>query len=366
MTEIDYKINGYEFIHANLEDKGPTRGVGLYLKNTLSYTEVKTENIIGLEGSKPKEIVSVEIDLRKNEKMLLTNLYRSPNSDKQENNKVNEYIEKFGHQRYKHLVLLGDFNRKGINWNVLTSSNEDNLKFIEATRDGFLHQHIKSPTRGRGSDEPSLLDLFFTPDEESVENVELDAPLGKSDHSLIKVTYRCEPMPLPPKVVYNYDKANYDTMSTLLDINWNDLFNECNDDIDSMWERFVKEYKAAEEKCVPIKVVKTIRKQSIHLDRNTLSKRKKKYRLWKRYMETKDGSMYKEYCRCRNQIRGLTRLIAKEKEKEIASKVKTNSKLFWKHVNRRTKLRPAIPELFKTSEKNPLQMAKTDSEKAET
>ena len=55
--------------------------------------------------------------------------------------------------------------------------------FIEATRDSFLIQHVSTPTKGRSTNEPTLLDLVFTSDEESLENIEITNPLGKSDHS---------------------------------------------------------------------------------------------------------------------------------------------------------------------------------------
>ena len=87
-------------------------------------------------------------------------------------------------------------------------------------RDGYLTQHIKSPTRGRGINEPSLIDLFFSSHEEGVESVNIDAPLGKSDHSLIKVFYRYQPMSFPRKLVCCYEKADFKKMMREFDIDW--------------------------------------------------------------------------------------------------------------------------------------------------
>ena len=50
-------------------------------------------------------------------------------------------------------------------------------------------------------------------------------------------------------------------------------------------------------------------------------------------MDTKDAKVYEEYCRCRNQVRRLTRKAIKSQEKDIAKKTKTNSKVFWKFVD---------------------------------
>ncbi len=46
-------------------------------------------------------------------------------------------------------------------------------------------QAIKSPTRFREGNNPSLLDLVFTKYPDDVSSVQMLAPLGKSDHAVI-------------------------------------------------------------------------------------------------------------------------------------------------------------------------------------
>ena len=72
-----------------------------------------------------------------------------------------------------------------------------------------------------------------------------------------------------------------------------------------------------------------------------------------------------EYCRCRNQIRRLTRHAVKSKENNIANQVKSNSKQLWRYINTKTKPRPTIPELYTTNVTDPSKMTNNDSEKAE-
>ena len=55
------------------------------------------------------------------------------------------------------------------------------------------------------------------------------------------------------------------------------------------------------------------------------------------------GSRYimhskEDYCKCRNQVRGLTRKAVKSQEDLMAKKSKSNSKIFWKFVNSKTKV----------------------------
>ena len=345
LSEVEYKIAGYSLEHDNLKEKDSTRGIAVYIRDTICYRIIDSKSA-GKEAS-PKEILSLAIDLKNGEKLNLIVLYRSPNSDDKSNISINEVFKNSANSSYCHQVIVGDFNRKEIDWNSFTSPSPDDYSFIEAIRDSYLTQLIKYPTRGRGTDEPSTLDLVFTSRYEAVEKLQIDSPLGKSDHSLIKITYQYEAENLPTKVMFDYIKGDYEKMRQLLDVDWIEYLADSMGNIDLLWEKFHTKFKAAERECVPKKTVtigKT--KQPIALNRKSLSKRKKKYRLWKRYLESKDAEAYLHYCRARNQLRRMTRKAARDQEKKIASLVKHNSKAFWKYINSKTKLRQSVPDLF--------------------
>ena len=364
LTETEYQIEGYTFEHTNLADKGSTRGVALFVRENLDYSKLDT-NMLTETMHEPKEVISIELRLRNAEKMVISNIYRSPNSDEKENENVNKFFRDIGKSKYKHQVILGDFNRKDINWHTASSTSEDDCNFIEATRDSFLTQHILTPTRGRGKDNPSILDLLFTSNEDSIDRIEMHAPLGKSDHSMIKLVYRSEPEVLPAKVVYDYAKGDYEKMRQALNIEWNNYFSECEDDIDLIWDKFMRKFDQAKKECIPPKKVKTGKKTFIYsLDRKALAKRKKKYRLWKRFLLTKDAKVYEEYCKCRNQVRRATRNAVKKQEKDIAKNAKLNSKVFWKFINSKTKLRGNIPELYVSTKLDNDEMTRDDHTKA--
>ena len=142
------------------------------------------------------------------------------------------------------------------------------------------------------------------------------------------------------------------------------------------------------------------KKFSFTLDRKSLAKRKKKYRLWKRFLATKDAKVYEEYCKCRitkqrytkskcritkqwytkskcritkqrytkskcrNQVRRITRNAIKKQEQEIAKKAKYNSKVFWKFINSKTKFRSSIPNLYTTKKPDADKMTTDDHQKA--
>ena len=364
LATLDYKIEGYEYETANLEDKGSTRGGAMYIRKPLKFSKLDVGKVAcTVSASISKEIISIDINLSKNEKMIIINIYRSPNSDAKENLNINEFFKGAVNLKYFYQIILGDFNRKDIDWMTVSSPLEDGSIFIEATRDGYLTQHILSPTRCRGTNGPSTLDLLFTAKEQNIESVEIDAPLGKSDHSVIKILYRCELEDNANKYFCDYAKGDYQKMRQLLNINWENLFEGCNGDINQMWEIFVNKYKYAEEECIPQNILKTGKRIFTYLDRISLSKRNKKYRLWKRYLATQDVNVYQEYCKCRNHVRRLTRNAVKKYEGKIAKRSKTNNKAFCKFVNSKIKLRSKIPSLYPTNKPDSI-MVTDENEKA--
>ena len=54
---------------------------------------------------------------------------------------------------------------------------------------------------------------------------------------------------------------------------------------------------------------------------------------------------YENYCKMRNKVRKITRTNALKHEEAIASKIKSNPKVFWNHVNSKLKLTETIPIL---------------------
>ena len=236
--------------------------------------------------------------------------------------------------------MVGDFNHPGISWEDGIANGEDDYNFLETVRDCFLTQHVSTPTRGRGAQIPSVLDLVLTSVDDAIEFIDVGAPLGSSDHATIVFGYRCRPAELAVKVTYMYNKADYSKMREHLQVDWEEAFRDCPNDVDKQWNIFIEKYEEAERLWVPRKVFrKGNKKYSVPLDRKTLAKKRKKYRLWQRYTETEDGKIYAEYCRCSNQLRRLTRKATKLFEKNIANQSKQNPKAFWNYVSTKTKMR---------------------------
>ena len=116
--------------------------------------------------------------------------------------------------------MEGDGNFKYINWPQLLCSQSENskdFKFLEAVKDAYLTQHVEQPTRGRGTDTPSTLDIVLTKNDDVLEDLTIEAPLGKSDHSTLWFKVACNFKPKPiTKVRYEYDKADWTKLRNML------------------------------------------------------------------------------------------------------------------------------------------------------
>ena len=117
--------------------------------------------------------------------LLLGCIYSSPSSSASNNDNLIDLSNNVGEDKTSHKVILGDFNWRRIQWNDgcgflpdTCSINNQEQHYLSCVEDNFLIQHINFPTKLRGCDQQSLLDLVFTNETNMVDKVEASCPLG--------------------------------------------------------------------------------------------------------------------------------------------------------------------------------------------
>ena len=80
------------------------------------------------------------------------------------------------------LIIMGDFNRSGINWMTMKSHWRAKSLF-ELSQDLFLTQHVKDNTR-----EDTVLDLIFSSEPGMIDNLDVREKLWRSLRNI--VSYR--------------------------------------------------------------------------------------------------------------------------------------------------------------------------------
>jgi len=111
---------------------------------------------------------------------------------------------------------LGDFNYRGINWEMLTSDGEGR-EFLKTTLELNLTQLVNKPTRGN-----SILDLVLTSCPESVESISHLGKLGKSNHDILLVKINISSSP-PPK---SYIRYNFEGLEFILNQSEKEIIND--------------------------------------------------------------------------------------------------------------------------------------------
>ena len=183
------------------------------------------------------EVCLLEIRLRGGDILLFGCFYRSPtptSMSEQNNGNLHKLLRSISRKKYSHKCFVGDINYRDINWvSWTTPHNEDSneAKFVETIRDCYQHQHIDGPTRRRGNDEPSLIDLVFTDEDMQVSDVTHHARLGKSDHSVITFKFNCYLDYSKPKEQYVYENADFEAMiNHFVETGWEEEYIESDGD----------------------------------------------------------------------------------------------------------------------------------------
>jgi len=100
--------------------------------------------------------------------------------------------------------------------------------------------------------QPHIYYNLIITDESFVENIDFDAPLGKSDHSTIRVSCKANPITKISTGKPGFSKGNYDGMrNRLTSIRWRDLMSPHTHNIEEMWNVFKCELQVSINTFIP-------------------------------------------------------------------------------------------------------------------
>jgi len=358
----ELSIRGYE-LHTKLDD-AEGRGTAIFTKD---YLHARMEKM----NTRFQESTWVRIKTCSEDEILVGCIYRSPNSDKENNRRLHLLIKEATQVKNTHVLITGDFNYPGIDWETWTtkgdSTESEEYRLIESFRDNYLYQHVRNYTRGRGTNRPNLLDLVLTNEEGMVSKLQHESPLGKSDHGMIVFEYNSYTInEINSYRRYYYDRGSYPAMNEELDIDWSELLNPHGDDPEKQWNIFTEMINAARDRHIPNKMITgSQKKKGAPIDRKTYQTKKKKDRTWQRYLETRDPGKYREFTRQRNKLRSMTRKLQRDLEKDISRSAKDNPKKFWGYVKGKLNTKTGIADLVKRQEGEQEEMTTSDTEKAQ-
>ncbi|XP_050705629.1 uncharacterized protein LOC126990996 [Eriocheir sinensis] len=321
-----------------------------------------------------REVSLLEVCLRKGDKLLLGCFYRSPNSSDDNNEELCDLLRNICGNSYSHICLMGDFNTPHINWDLHTTSQPEHSHesmFLQTVQDCFLYQHVDQPTRARGTNTPSILDLILTNEQNMVSDIEYHAPLGASDHKLLVFKYHCycDRTNNKVKLYYKYNNGDYDGMrASLAGSEWLLIFEEIvnNLNMEDTWTNLKQKILELRDEFVPTATIGNNNKWRYEFPisqelRDLIKKKNTAYRSWNAHRYREDAEQFRlQYVRLRNQCQQSCRKAKRDHEKGIAEQSKNQPKLFWKYSKHKLKTRSGVAPLL-GDPNNPNSLCHTDT-----
>ena len=341
-ADSELQIEGYSLFTNSQKYK---RGCLIYTRTELGASPSMVSDMCSFD-----ENCWCEISLANSDRLLLGCIYRSPNSPNENNDKMRKELTEITNRKsFSHILICGDFNYPGINWEKETSTNKKEKEFIETSRDCFLHQNVLHPTHFRPEQQSNTLDLIFTNEEGMISKVEHNAPLGKSHHSILTFSVECYKQKTKFIPTYMYNKADFEGMrASLQEIDWQEAMRDSS--CEEAWQTFSVKLEEITAKHVPKTKpppTKTKTKKPPWVTDELTKKIKEKQKLFRKYMKTRQSEDQKSYSRARNQVRWKCRQEAKRHEISIAEEAKTSPKGVFNYAKRKMKTKTGIADLTK-------------------
>ena len=368
------EIEGY-VIHRKDNTKEIRGGILVYIDENIQTSEVYCKQLKNISSETQENLL---LNLKINDaNILFGTFYRKGKSGFKNATNLRNLISTVA-ENYDKVVLCGDFNLPKIDWannKVQDTPLSESVRFYDCLLDNYLTQHVTEPTRQRGSDEPSLLDLIITEDGQTQisPSLSIEPGLGKSDHFVLKWNYLIdvEDTPTHPDVAMkprlNYHKGNYKMFrAKCQNIDWMEVLKPHGEasDLDNMVENFYNKIKDIEKETIPEYTgAHKTKKKAPWMDKACLKAVKRKYHSWKRYQSSRSYQKYKSYIKERDKTAKKIRQAKDDYEAKIAKECKANPKVFFKYSNFKQKKHKNHIRLYK--EEGSKILAGTDTENAD-
>jgi len=370
ITEVKYKTD-ITFGVNELNLDGFKTFCNDFAKNSrgiLFYVAEELESEIVELDSQFSEVLLLQTKCKSGCPLLVGCIYRSPSSTDDNDISLCHLLNQICARPNNELVIMGDFNFRDIDWDrwESASNNKGENLFLSNLRDNFLLQHVHTPTRARGSQTPHILDLVITKDE-ILDNIEYLAPLGKSDHAILKISCNLKWQERDNTDRYNFNRGDYNKIRECLDIDWDELFISCDGDVDEMWSLFRSKVESVMYLVPKVASFSSWKKNKWYrpISKTIRDYIKTKNKLWKDYIATKDPVTFARYRHISNLVRNETRSLYRQEQNDIAELSRKNPKKFWNYINSRGKSKSQVADLTCHDQAGNEAKADTDEKKAE-
>jgi hypothetical protein len=310
-------------------------GVLLYVKHSLNPCPFN-----GFSLNPYPEMCHCIARLPSGDTILIMVAYRSHSNDVALNHSLYECIGKCTSFGFTHVLLLGDFNFKDISWHSFNWPPPCD-EFMDSVIDAGLFQHVHIPTRGSNT-----LDLVFSNDAYSVDQVHTDIGLGRGDHLSIKFSLAIE---CPLAVMHPPRRS-------IQSINWTSFKNDlqlcltaAQPNLETHWKFTHEAMLSCLCKHAPLPSPRpaNVSAKPMWADNRCYAALKNQRTRLRKYQRTLKPTDHKIYLAISDVVIDESRRAKFRFESKLAENIKSDVKSFWKYVNTSRTSRPRIGPFLK-------------------
>ncbi|XP_033755818.1 uncharacterized protein LOC117338570 [Pecten maximus] len=178
-----------------------------------------------------------------------------------------------------------------------------------------------------------------------IDDLKYGESLGSSDHVSIVFDYVCyvnQPINTEHTKRRHFYKGDYSAIrEEIREIDWDEL--EQITDVNDTWCSLIDLLTTIIEQHIPLHKTNTNKKSN--LNQQARQSIKNKHQTWQKYLHCNTPENWNQYKEARNLATKNIRKSEYTFEKDLAEKIATDPKLFWKHVRSKTKTNSSIQQV---------------------
>ena len=277
--------------NAYRRDRPDGRGGGVFLLVSQQYESHQPEELT-VDSNVDCEAVWVKVKVLGSSDLYIGSFYRPPDKTNPEYlQELQSIMRRIPTDKGAHLWLGGDFNLPDIIWeeeSVVPYASYSSIsnQLLSIAKDSFLEQIVAEPTRITETTS-NILDLFFTSNPTLINKVEVIPGIG--DHEAVFIESSLRPMRVvtPPRKIYKYKNADYQSMRRELRSTQADFEEKAKtEDVEQLWSTFKEKIHTLMESYIPSKILRRNREHKPWISRQVKTLLRKSKKLFQKQRRT--------------------------------------------------------------------------------
>lgn len=331
MGDAELEIPNFNLFRSNRSQRRGG-GVAIYVRDTFESAVCDDINSIY------DDVVGCRVKISDSDSLTFICAYRSDSNSNDQNASLFSSIRSWVSPENR-AILVGDFNFKEIDWAQFFWPRKCD-DFMELVLDCNLTQYVEEPTRDR-----NLLDLVFSNDEGTVENVRVREGLGTSDHFSVFFECICTEgkRAMSEVVKRDWRRANWDRIRNFMAVATCGI--DSYENVNEMWSIIQYAFVDCVNLFVPTKPSSPKRQRPIWADNSAYRAIKAQQNARRNHQRMRTGLSLESYRAASVRASFEIDRSVKRFEQRLAAEAKFDSKSFWSYINSKRKVKRKIPSL---------------------